>query len=167
MMENAVQMQNYVQMLIGFTRSVPGTSVCRRNADLTLCLREVRKQAERLCRIGQVELSWDCQLREREVYAEPELLVRALLNLVDNAVEYTPRGGTVSFRAAEDGSSLIFTVSDTGPGFSGQALKRGRNSSIWRMRAARLQRRTTVWDCISSIPLCAGMTGSCFWKMTR
>ena len=60
------------------------------------------------------------------MYAEPELLVRALLNLVDNAVEYTPRGGTVSFRAAEDGSSLIFTVSDTGPGFSGQALKRGK-----------------------------------------
>lgn len=125
-MENAVQMQNYVQMLIGFTRFVPGTSVCRRNTDLTLCLREVRKQAGRLCRIGQVELSWDCQLREREVYAEPGLLVRALLNLVDNAVEHTPRGGTVSFRAAEDGSCLIFTVSDTGPGFSVQALKRGK-----------------------------------------
>lgn len=126
--ENALQMQGYVQMLIEFTRSVSAGSVCRQNTDIAPCLAEVRKQAESLCRIGQVELLWDDRLRQQdqEIYAEPTLLTRALLNVLDNAAEHTPQGGRISFAVKKEGRCLTFTVSDTGPGFSGKALLRGK-----------------------------------------
>lgn len=124
--ENALQMQDYVQMLIAFTRSASAASVSRRDTDLIKCLAVVRKQAERLCRIGQADLVWECGVERQEVYMEPGLLIRALLNLLENAVEHTPRGGTVSFCVTEDEQYLIFIVSDTGPGFSEKALLRGK-----------------------------------------
>jgi two-component system sensor histidine kinase TctE len=45
------------------------------------------------------------------------LLLRELMNnLVDNALRYTPRGGSVTVRITADGRSVILEVEDSGPG---------------------------------------------------
>jgi signal transduction histidine kinase len=41
-----------------------------------------------------------------------------LLNLVTNAIKYTPQGGTVGLRLAEEESAVVFTVADTGIGIA-------------------------------------------------
>ncbi len=43
-------------------------------------------------------------------------LRQAIANLVDNAVKYTPVGGRVAVRAAQEGEEAVLTVCDTGPG---------------------------------------------------
>ncbi len=48
--------------------------------------------------------------------AEPSMLRRALLNLVQNAVQASPRGGAVRLSFARQGSEARFTVEDEGPG---------------------------------------------------
>ena len=52
------------------------------------------------------------------IYADATMLERALRNLVDNAVNYTPDGGTISVRAQRDGDFAVLSVSDTGIGIS-------------------------------------------------
>jgi two-component system phosphate regulon sensor histidine kinase PhoR len=48
--------------------------------------------------------------------ADPELLERAVGNLVDNAIKYTPEGGRVAVRAEEKDGSILLNVEDTGIG---------------------------------------------------
>jgi signal transduction histidine kinase len=45
-------------------------------------------------------------------------------NLVDNAIRYTPAGGTIDVRVARDGDDVVLEVIDTGPGIPAKELER-------------------------------------------
>ena len=59
-----------------------------------------------------------------QAYADRQKLRRVLVNLVSNALKFTPRGGRVAVRAAEEGEDVRFSVSDTGVGIPAEDLPR-------------------------------------------
>lgn len=65
-----------------------------------------------------------CEPCDALVTADEFRLRQALGNLVDNALRYTPRGGSVSLICACEGSHASIAVSDTGPGISEEDLPR-------------------------------------------
>jgi signal transduction histidine kinase len=52
------------------------------------------------------------------VRGDRDLLFEAVANLVDNAVKFTPEGGTVKLDLLRDGDEAIIRVRDTGPGIA-------------------------------------------------
>jgi two-component system phosphate regulon sensor histidine kinase PhoR len=50
-----------------------------------------------------------------------------LLNLIDNAIKYTPSGGEVRVRVARENGSARLDVRDTGPGVPPEHLQPGPN----------------------------------------
>jgi signal transduction histidine kinase len=50
------------------------------------------------------------------LHADEALLRRMLLNLLDNAIKYTPPGGRISVECRREGAQYVVSVSDTGPG---------------------------------------------------
>ena len=70
----------------------------------------------------------------------PELLRRAVDNLLDNALRYSPPGGTVAVTVSEDDGAAVIDVVDDGPGFPPgflpHAFERFRRADDARSRAA-------------------------------
>lgn len=52
------------------------------------------------------------------VWIDGSMIRRVLINLLDNAVKYTPNGGQVALTTAVEEETLHFTVTDNGPGIS-------------------------------------------------
>jgi two-component system, OmpR family, heavy metal sensor histidine kinase CusS len=59
---------------------------------------------------------------EGEVFADPLLFERALGNVVDNALRFTPEGGEIRIGLTRMDGQVEVTVSDTGAGISDEAL---------------------------------------------
>ena len=55
-----------------------------------------------------------------EILADPGKLKQMLLNLVSNAIKFTPDDGTVSIRVSRTAGAIELAVSDTGPGIAKQ-----------------------------------------------
>jgi signal transduction histidine kinase len=61
----------------------------------------------------------ECQIEGRAtVYADRSRLLQVLTNLIDNAIKFTPEGGTVTVKSEFQRNEVRFSISDTGPGIS-------------------------------------------------
>jgi heavy metal sensor kinase len=58
------------------------------------------------------------------VFVDADRMRQALANLLDNAIKYTPQGGDVEIRAAQQGDRVVLTVRDSGCGISLEDLPR-------------------------------------------
>ena len=54
--------------------------------------------------------------------ADPARITQVLLNVLGNALQYTPPGGRVQVKVQQDGRMMRFVVADTGRGISPDAL---------------------------------------------
>jgi two-component system OmpR family sensor kinase len=54
--------------------------------------------------------------RPLHVVGNPDELLRAVLNLLDNAVRHTPAGSTIELRLRTEGGAAVVEVADDGPG---------------------------------------------------
>lgn len=71
-----------------------------------------------------VELRVECGPDLPRVAVDPERMGRALGNLLNNAITYTPAGGTIRLGAASVEGRVVLTVSDTGVGIPTEHLPR-------------------------------------------
>ncbi|HHC07324.1 MAG TPA: HAMP domain-containing sensor histidine kinase, partial [Actinobacteria bacterium] len=58
------------------------------------------------------------------VVTDPDRIAQILANLLDNALRYTPEGGTVTVALARDDGVVRLAVADTGPGIDPEDLPR-------------------------------------------
>jgi two-component system phosphate regulon sensor histidine kinase PhoR len=62
--------------------------------------------------------------QEQIVSVDEDKLIQALVNLLDNAVKFSPSGGAIGISAAREADGVRISVSDDGPGISAEHLPR-------------------------------------------
>ncbi|PYS56204.1 MAG: hypothetical protein DMG13_00640 [Acidobacteria bacterium] len=68
-----------------------------------------------------VSLEIDC-IPDLALTGDRQWLERAIFNLLDNAIKYTPAGGHVNVYGRREGGKIVLEVTDTGNGISQEAL---------------------------------------------
>ena len=61
--------------------------------------------------------------KNKTIYADRELLIQALSNLVNNSVKYSPNGGEISISLKFKNSGFIFVVTDNGLGMTSAQIE--------------------------------------------
>jgi signal transduction histidine kinase len=117
----ANRLSRLVSDLLVLARADSGVELLRAPVELDRIVMDVMGEARHIgngqkFEIGTVE---PCTLR-----GDPDRLRQLVLNLITNAVKYTPPGGRVRINLSRTGQAAVLTVSDTGIGISPEDLPR-------------------------------------------
>ncbi|MGZ8313626.1 MAG: response regulator, partial [Telluria sp.] len=110
-----------VDDLLDLSRAMSGKILLARQAtDVSTLVGACLETFRATGRTGSYSLNVD--LAPCWVDGDPTRLEQIASNLIDNALKYTPSGGTIGIVIAEDGEEVVLTVSDSGVGISPELL---------------------------------------------
>jgi len=124
--ESIRQLAHSANQLLTLARADPAANLAAKNlpVDLNAIVGEV--VARFFDRALQANIDLGVEGRPVTVHADPSLLDDMLSNLVDNALKYTPAGGSVTVSAGTQNGKAFLAVEDTGPGIPEQERQRVR-----------------------------------------
>ncbi|WP_294621202.1 PAS domain-containing sensor histidine kinase [uncultured Roseovarius sp.] len=86
--------------------------------DLVQCLRDTVELVSGVAAEHEVTLEIDNCLTSATVLGNADRMGQVITNFASNAIKYSPKGGTVKFSIAQEDRSIIFSVTDQGPGIA-------------------------------------------------
>lgn len=122
--EKSAQLDRLVEDLFNFTKmEYVETELNKSTTDLKLLLQRSVDSLEPLARQKHISIIVNHSADDCMVLGDHHLLERALNNLLDNAVRYTPSYGKIYVQCSTEGHKATFTIHDTGPGFTTEELE--------------------------------------------
>ncbi|OQW36778.1 MAG: hypothetical protein A4E19_21375 [Nitrospira sp. SG-bin1] len=124
MSENSDRLVRMIEDLLDRTRIETGRlEVHPADVELEPCLADVIEQLKPLAQAKQQSLEFHCAETDVVVWADRDRLIQTVVNLVQNAIKFTPPGGTVSVACelTNDRTATVL-VRDTGPGIAPECL---------------------------------------------
>ena len=82
----------------------------------------VALSAEQRINDGMIEIEGLTMDEKALVYADPDLIHQVVYNLLDNAIKFTPAGGTIRFSVEKLGPEAEISIWNSGQGISPEAL---------------------------------------------
>jgi len=122
-LKNADQMEQYVQMLIDLSKAEAGYPLRLEQANMRTFLDDLYSKINAIASVKQLKTEFDEQNLPDTIQLDLPLMQRAILNVVSNAVHYSPEHGTIWFSALGNKDKVRFTITDSGKGFSPEDLK--------------------------------------------
>ena len=121
--EEAERLNRYVGDLLDMTRLEGGALAPRAEP---LDVRDVLRAAiDRVARrLGNRRFDRDFPARLSLVKADASLLEQAIVNILENAIAYSPDGTPIELAAYEDRGSIVISIEDEGPGIPTAELER-------------------------------------------
>jgi two-component system sensor histidine kinase KdpD len=121
--EEAERLNRYVGDLLDMSRLEGGALATRREwTDVREVLVSATAQVTRS--LGKRKLVRDFPATLSMVRTDPSLLEQALVNILQNAVAYSPDGSTVEAAAYEDRGNVLISIEDQGRGIASGELER-------------------------------------------
>jgi signal transduction histidine kinase len=113
------RLRGMVESLLDFARMEAGRQVYRmEDVDIAGLVQEVVGEFREQASLNGQRIALETLAGEHRTRADREAITRALWNLLDNAVKYSPDSSTVRVTVKAEGSEIAIAVEDQGPGIS-------------------------------------------------
>jgi len=121
-LEETERLTKIVESLLAISRLDAGEAQMERmQFDLADLVATTTEQMRLLAEDKNISLYCDAA-REVEVEGDRARLKQVVVNLLDNAIKYTPKGGSINIRVKATKGSAVFDVEDNGIGMPAGAL---------------------------------------------
>ena len=114
--EGIRQLAHSANQLLALARADPTVNIATKNRSVALDTLVGEVVARFFDRALQTDLDLGIDVKPATIVADPALVDDLLSNLVDNALKYTPKGGSVTARAGSQNGRPFLSVEDSGPG---------------------------------------------------
>jgi two-component system, OmpR family, sensor histidine kinase TctE len=116
--ESVRQLAHSANQLLSLARADPAANMAAKNqpVDLNAFVSEIA--AKFIDRALQSNIDLGVEVQPASIIADPSLLDDLLGNLVDNALKYTPPGGSITVSSGTLNGAPYLAVEDTGPGIA-------------------------------------------------
>ncbi len=123
--EKSAQLDRLVEDLFTFAKTeYPEMKLSETIIDLNLVLKNSIESLSPQAEQKDISIIADHLTNDCNIKGDSHLLERAMNNLIDNAVRHTPRHGEIIIECNRDETCVIFTIQDTGEGFSAEDLQK-------------------------------------------
>ena len=116
------QMQLYIRTLIDISRAATGYQFHVEDIDLPAYVEQLQRQIGALCQTKKIGLQMEIEHLPAVLSADKLLLERAIMNVVNNALDYSQQDSSISISITGGKGNLQILVTDAGPGFSQEDL---------------------------------------------
>ena len=124
-LEESVRLSELIGDLLFLARAEsPATELHRESVNIGKLLTTVRDYYEASATIEGVSLVVKNGVESLSAELDRSLMLRAVSNLVSNAIAHTPPGGTVALAVTNEGAAIRIEVTDTGIGIPTEDLPR-------------------------------------------
>ncbi len=112
------RMSRLVDDMLSLSRADAGSwSLCRESCNLTEILRPVADSFQTSAAAHNLALQHNLsETGDLNICCDPDRISQLLIILLDNAITYTPAGGSIQVCLERQGTSIQLSVADTGPG---------------------------------------------------
>jgi len=113
------RLTNMVEELLDFSKFVSGR-IKLEYADVNLAelIEHIRKQLTPRATRDNIQFTVDYPQDMPVFYTDPNRLKQVFINVLDNALNFTPAGGTVHFHTEFKEKDYVFTITDSGCGIA-------------------------------------------------
>jgi PAS domain S-box-containing protein len=116
---NSQELKDLVDSMLDVSRHEKGDIPLQRSeVKLDKIIEAVKDQVTPRVQTKEMELTFDPLPEIPPLWVDESMIRRVLVNLVDNAIKYTPRKGKISLSASQIDDILHIAISDNGPGIS-------------------------------------------------
>ncbi|GAB3427343.1 sensor histidine kinase [Massilia solisilvae] len=115
--ESATRLVNQL-LALARAENQPHAGLAFEKVDLVQLARNTVQEWVQASFAHQIDLGFEPLDDKIEIAGNAMMLREMLSNLIDNALRYTPAGGSVTVRVRRDGENALLEVEDTGPGIA-------------------------------------------------
>ncbi len=116
---NTKRMSELVKNLLDFSRIERGSfEIVKKKISVTTIIDEVVEEMKKIADKKRIKIFKNIPKKIPNILADPDRLKQVFINLVDNAIKFTPEGGKVTIGAKVSKSFIEFFVQDTGIGIA-------------------------------------------------
>jgi PAS domain S-box-containing protein len=119
------QLQRMVDSLLDIQRLEEGKALLNRQpVEVRVLLADAVQLVQPIATEAGQQILFEAGKDVPTVALDSDMIMRVIINLMENAVKYTPTAGSIRVTAHRDGDGLLFKVSDSGPGIPKEMLGR-------------------------------------------